>query len=262
MNHIREIIITPEVARSMLEKNNSNRPLAKPWVSELASRMKKGEWLFNGDTIRMNGSNLIDGQHRLHAVIESGVAIRTIIVDNLDFCVFKTIDDGRRRSASDTLSVIGEKNTSNLAAALTVVDCYYRQSFTRPRNRSNILVEELLQKYPGVRESVNKLISARVKITVPSVVHASHYIFSELSPSEADTFIDQVLSGDSLQADDPVFLLRSRLIENLASKAKLQKFYVLALFIKAWNHKRLGSKIKFLRYRSDGDSKEGFPVAV
>jgi len=262
MINMREMIITQDIARQMLEKNTNNRPLSTHWVTELAERMKRGDWAFNGDTIRMNGEKLLDGQHRLHAVVVSGVPIMALVVNGLDDDVFKTIDDGRRRSASDTLAVLGEKNTKKLASALSFVDCYYKKSFTNKKFGANSRTEALLNKYPGMRDTVNSLNSHKIKLAPPSVVYAAHYIFREKSHSEADEFMSAFLDGASLDSDDPVFLLRSRLIDNLSSKAKLKREYILALFIKAWNYRRSGKRLKLLKYRTDGDMPEQFPVAV
>jgi hypothetical protein len=109
---------------------------------------------------------------------------------------------------------------------------------------------------------VNWLKGSKIKLATTSVVHAAHYIFSQLSQVEANEFILKVLNGDSLSPDEPAHLLRARLIDNLASKAKLQKYYILALFIKAWNYTRSGTKLKNLHYRTDGNKKESFPVAI
>jgi len=117
--------VTPEWAEETLKKNIGNRPLNVQHVDKLAKEMTNGRWKVNGDTICLNGSRVIDGQHRLHAVVQSGITIETLVVEGLSSDVFDTKDVGKRRSAGDTLGVAGEKNACRLAAALILIDKYF-----------------------------------------------------------------------------------------------------------------------------------------
>ncbi len=117
--------ITPEWAQKTLsEKNSGNRAMNRQHVELLAREMKLGRWKVNGDTICLNGSRLIDGQHRLAAVVASGVTIDSFVIEGIPCDVFDTKDIGKRRSGGDTLGVRGEKNAYRLAAALVMIDKY------------------------------------------------------------------------------------------------------------------------------------------
>jgi len=62
---INQVIITPEIAAAMLETNTMNRPLSMPHVRKLSDALLRGEWVVNGDAIRISSNGfLIDGQHR------------------------------------------------------------------------------------------------------------------------------------------------------------------------------------------------------
>lgn len=109
--------IGPELARQMLEKNNGNRPVSKRAVRRYAHDMSTGKWTLNGEPIILDHSGrLLDGQHRLLAVIESGVTIDALVVTGADPSVFNTIDAGNTRSGSDILSIKGYTCTKVLAA--------------------------------------------------------------------------------------------------------------------------------------------------
>ena len=99
--------ITPDIAKEMLLKNTNNRPVSEKHVRRLAKEITEDRWQLNGDTIRFNGTRLVDGQHRLLAVVKSGKAIETLVVDGLESDVFKTIDIGKIRSNGDTLAADG-----------------------------------------------------------------------------------------------------------------------------------------------------------
>ena len=73
--------ITPEVASQWLMKNIANRKPSKAKVRKLAIDLKEQNWVANADAVRFNKNDvLIDGQHRLMAVIESGVTIKHALV--------------------------------------------------------------------------------------------------------------------------------------------------------------------------------------
>jgi hypothetical protein len=65
--------ITPKQAQVILAHNDRNRSLASSRVTVYSGAMLAGEWRMNGETIKFNGDGtLLDGQHRLAAVVRSG----------------------------------------------------------------------------------------------------------------------------------------------------------------------------------------------
>jgi len=252
--------ITPEWAeKTLADKNAGNRPMNKRHVESLAKEMKKGNWKVNGDTICMNGTKLIDGQHRLAAVVLSEVTIQSFVVEGLSSDVFDTKDVGKRRSAGDTLGVRGEANACRLAAALPIIDQYYTGRSDMRVTYTNTEMEELLAKYPDARQSLQTGHSTKGLI-IPSVLDACHYLFSRKDPAMADEFVEKILKGTGLEEGAPWYVLRERLVGNSLAKAKISRPYMLALCIKAWNFQRTGAKLRFLRWREKGDAAESFPV--
>ena len=243
----------------MLENNAGNRPLNMNHVKVLAREMSGGRWKVNGDTICLNSDRLIDGQHRLSAVIESGVTIETLVVEGLPSDVFDTKDVGKRRSAGDTLAVRGEIDGKNLAAALVVIDRYMTGRVNCVVRYTNTEIEELLEKYPEARRSVRVCHKSK-KLVPPSTLSGCHYLFARKDEEAADEFVRALRTGIGLEEGEPVYILRERLMQNSIAKAKLSQPYVMAIIIKAWNHHRAGTKVRFLRYREEGDHPETFPM--
>lgn len=251
--------ITPEIAEKLLLKNTRNRQVMQVHVMGLAEEMKAGRWKVNGDTICLNGDVLIDGQHRLMAVVESKVTITTWVVRGIASDVFDTKDVGRRRSAADTLSVHGEINCRNLAACLIFIDRYFTGRLENRRHRySNSEVEELLQKYPDARTVAQY--AGRGGLLPPSVNRGLFYLFSQADKQQAAKFMEDAMNGVNLNSDDPVYRLRERLVQNSLSKAKLTVGEISALCIKAWNLRRSGKSCRALKWCSSGPTKEAFPI--
>src|SRR5580692_2847485 len=100
-----KIMLTPEMAVQFLEHNTLNRPLSDQHVKRLVGQIIGGKWKFNGDTIKISkGGGILDGQHRLWAVVESKVSIETGLVMGIEKDAFATIDTLRKpRSGADVL---------------------------------------------------------------------------------------------------------------------------------------------------------------
>lgn len=99
---IQTISVTPEQAKAWLKTNTLNRPVRVGHVKSLAAAMKRGEWTLNHQAIAMNGTKLLDGQHRLMALIQSGLPkLQMLVASEVPSEAFDTIDIGVKRSNSD-----------------------------------------------------------------------------------------------------------------------------------------------------------------
>jgi hypothetical protein len=113
--------VTPFMAQNWLTQNPSNRGVSHSRVEEYASDMKSGDWMLNGEPIVIDAyGQLKNGQHRLHAVVKSGVTVPMLVVFGVDpnVCVY---DRGRSRSTLDILRIKGysteSANTSSVSCA-------------------------------------------------------------------------------------------------------------------------------------------------
>lgn len=251
--------ITPQIAKKLLENNSGNRPINAVHVEELVKEIKAGRWKVNGDMIRLSVSGrILDGQHRLTAIIKAGMTMQTWVGEGLDDDIFDTIDVGKRRSGGDTLGCLGEKNAYRLSAALILVDKYMTGRVERGATYSNGEMQELLEKYPEVRESIQSLKGR--KLILPAILDSCHYLFSRKDHAAANLFLERVLRGSGLAEGDPEYVLREKLVANSLAKAKLSKAHVFALCIKAWNHSRSGRKITHLKLTEREGKLIEFPI--
>jgi hypothetical protein len=110
--------ITPDVASEMLDLNTKGqRTISRDAVERYATDMVTMDWLFNGAAILISNTNeLLDGQHRLSAIIESGESQVVLIVRGIDPKAMTTIDAGRKRSYADSLKIRGFANHTAVAA--------------------------------------------------------------------------------------------------------------------------------------------------
>lgn len=119
--------ITPEWAARILEtRNPSNRKFKPGKISQYASDMRAGRWglTHQGIAFDVNG-DLLDGQNRLAAIVESKVPVKMLVTSGMprtlksnghNISVFSLLDGGAGRRASDALYINGHKNARSVAS--------------------------------------------------------------------------------------------------------------------------------------------------
>ena len=258
--------IYPHQAKRLLKLNTRNRPLAPRHVNLLADEMRSGNWKLNGETITLSDDALLDGQHRLAACVLANTPFESFVIEGADSDCFDTIDVGKKRTNGDTLCVKGEKNYVTLSSSLRVINYYYSEIQSGQKDAytqlTNIQVQQLLEWHPNVRKSVNRFVAPSCKSLVPmSHVCAFHYIFSLKDPELADEFMDKLVTGNNLSKDDPVSVLRNKLIVTRLNNTNITPKVLRALLIKTWNTVREGRTIKTIYWRSARYPNEKFPTA-
>ncbi len=103
------ILVTPDIAREWLEKfNTNNRPLQPAHSTFLANQMRGGKWMETGDSIKFGeNGQLIDGQHRLLAVVRSGISQSFVVAREVQNEAFQVVDSGKKRTSGDVLCISG-----------------------------------------------------------------------------------------------------------------------------------------------------------
>ena len=92
-------IIKPQQAETWLEMSKDNRTLTNHKVREYANEIKSGRWRYTHQGIAFdNEGYLLDGQHRLKAIMEAGIAIKTVIAYGVARGEFTIIDRGFPRN--------------------------------------------------------------------------------------------------------------------------------------------------------------------
>lgn len=256
-------IVTPEAASKYLESNSINRPVSPQTVKKYINELESGGWKVNGDTIRFDtAGRLLDGQHRLQAIAQSGIPQQCILVKGLDSSAFDTIDIGRKRTGADTLAILKIPYYSTVSAALNIVNFYLQGRLENStRITSNADMARLAQEHPEIPQSAAFVSGTHGKaLFAPAWMAAFHYLASRFDPAEADRFCQDLKSGRDIPSTDPVFHMRERLVKDGMSQAKLSKVFLFALMIKAWNMRRTETPCRVLRFADSGPGREDYPM--
>lgn len=98
--------ITPDMASSWLAKNNHNRNLSASLVAKYARSMLSGDWSLTHQGIAFyDDGSLADGQHRLNAIVISGVTVKMQVAYGVPRTSGADIDVHRARDASDAVRI-------------------------------------------------------------------------------------------------------------------------------------------------------------
>lgn len=241
------VTLTPELAAQFMSRNANNRPLAAAAVRNYAAAIKRGEWVFNGEALIFDeDDNLLNGQHRCSAVIQAGVPIEVLAVRGVGRDAFKTMDQGKRRTAGDVLGVAGEKNPNNLAAAAKAYEQITTRALVRTFTPSMAL--KVIERVPALRFWANQYASRKrlVKLfnsqlagalCAGAEVYGSEPIFDLMVKLE---------TGEGLEQGDPALVLREKFIERRQGQYFSQDFCI-CMYVKTIAAHGQGKRIKVLR---------------
>lgn len=237
---VRLATVTPEMANEWLSREDQvNRSLSVGVVNAYARLMAGGQWTLNGDTIVISSEGkLLNGQHRLRALIKAGIPVLMIVVDGVDPSAIDTMDDGRRRSVSDNLHISGTPMPAAASSGARWLLRLKLEAISRNQRVTNHEVIQLLQKHPGLAISAKRLDQADIFIgLMPSIFTALHYIGGVLleKPAEAEAFFQVLSTGTPAYDGDPVHALREKLIKHQKQGANLNSMMQWNGAVHAWN---------------------------
>lgn len=252
--------VTPELAAKWLSNNPANRSLRKQAVASLARAMSAGEFNgANGETIKLNRSGaLVDGQHRLAAIVKSGTVQGLLVVRGVPDGAADTMDTGMQRTFADVLRRRGVKQSNNVAATARLLWLYDNSGRMMGGNVKPTYGEmlDVLAANPVV---VHKnAFSDLVGLTNATFLRV---IFERASLADAEAFITRAGDGVGLAKGDPILVFRERVIRwrSASPGQKAHNAFVLAWAIKAFNAWRRGDSITVLRWNPGGAVREDFP---
>ena len=115
--------ITPIKAAEYLKRNKGNRPLSVNLVNFFARQMPDGWRLTHQGIAFDTEGNLIDGQHRLNAVIKADATVPMLVSRGLDRDGMLVMDTHKKRNDADALAVAGYSVTPR---SLTILKALIR----------------------------------------------------------------------------------------------------------------------------------------
>lgn len=252
--------ITPAKAAALLESNTSNRPLSQATVRAFAEAMKRGDWktTHQGIAFDTNGV-LIDGQHRLAAVIEADVPVELTVFTDVSPDTFDVLDTGKRRNAADVLAIEGEKSTLQLASMLRTVWLYDNRrdlSWSGGNARvTNHQILETLAANPKIRDYtvVGEQLAHQTGMIKSAAGAASYLVGRKNSAKKIEPWLDGLVEGAGLAKTDARLKLRNLMLNMARRQAgegrrRHDTREQVVLYLTAFNAWATGESVSRLRY--------------
>ena len=252
--------ITPARAAELLAANSTNRPVSKAVVRGFAEAMRRGEWMVTHQGIAFDTRGvLVDGQHRLAAIIEADRPVELTVFTEVGEGTFDVLDTGKRRSAADVLAIEGEKSSTMLAAMVRAVWLYENRPELNwsggAAGVSNHQIVQTLDRHPKLREylGLGERIAAATGM-IKSAAGASSYLVAQANRrADLTSWYDGIIDGAGLTRHDPRLLFR-RVMFNMTRKHAGQALgrrdtrEHVGLYLTAFNAWATGQPISQLRF--------------
>jgi hypothetical protein len=234
--------VTPETAERWLNSNQNNRRIHEAKIKQYAEDMRQGRWTHGADMICFGtDGTLLNGQHRLQAVVHSGCTVTFVVQRNTPSDAMPNIDSGIPRWSRDILRWNGEENVSTLSSATKLAMIYtdgriYKSGSTW--GTSNGAIIAFIEANPELRRSVAVGQNVRRYVDCSAaVLAAAHWIIASVNNTEtADHFFHQLAHKGGEAEGSAVLILDRRLRKVKAMQGRYSHREYLALLIKGWNY--------------------------
>jgi hypothetical protein len=261
---IEQVDVTPELARVWLNQNVSNRPIRRTVWKAYARDMAAGAWRPTAEPIKLStDGKLLDGQHRLHAIIDADVTVRLFVAYDVPVDAQSAMDSGAKRTAADALNLRGESHASLVAAAarLALGVAYAPESIGR-YTATHAEILGWVADHPDIVDCASYVtgIRGRVKGCPPSVIAYTLHALAQIDPEHAYAFWSAVADQVGDYSGDPVVALARKFSEIYREREDVPKSAYLSMIYRAWNSRRGSKPMRIVRVNSPGAGGGLIPV--
>ncbi len=238
--------ITPDFAERILEtKNTNNRGMKPANLKRLITAIDNGEWTITNQGLAFDkDGNLLDGQHRLKAIVKTGKTLPIMVARNMDPKIFNCVDTGTARTAADGLFIKGCASSKHLAAGIKVYFLYQRYPSGSWTYATIPTHTEILDEYKAnmeVWDDITKLMNSyhgkfhffNLSVGIPMYKLILEKNYSQEILSE---FWTQFSEGTNLEIDNPILSFRNQMMQKgFRHRGSYYQRYQLNAFIRLFN---------------------------
>ena len=240
------VLVSPGMAEALLRRNDDNRSITRHRVDLYAKDMIAGNWRLNGEPIIISREGLLnDGQHRLAAIIKTGIPMQCMMTFGIERETRTTTNQGGGKGAGDYLKMSGVKN-SNIVAGAARMLCEYDASGGTSCNTSHITNAQTMKRVDNDLVELSSFIIRHKEqlkpFVAPSPALLCYYLFSHIDSEAADRYFVSVASGLNLGLGNPALAVRNKLLA--MPRGREDKIEVI---MHGWNAYRTGRKLTLVK---------------
>ena len=259
------VIVTPECAKRALGFNTRNRHARKTNVEYLASMMKTGQWRddHSHGIVFSNTSRLIDGQHRLMAVVASERPAIMRVDTGCDDTMHQHIDSHVPRAMCDRVSFADDKALNKQVTMVIVA--YVRIKTQMSKKRPASFIEQVYANWEDEATFVGKFVHENrgklaCQFVLRSCVNAAVMEALRMDKQRAMSFLMSVAFPDG--DCQPGRMMREWMLRNKLSSGMAQELNQYRVAWSALDAALSGRDIKFLRPLSREMIHIGYPLQL
>lgn len=263
-------LVTPAMAKELLESNVKNRRVKEPVVLRYVNDMRAGKWKNDtAELIKISKTGIVlDGQHRLIAVVKANVPIWFHVATELEDSIFDILDTGSSRNAADVFKIEGIKYSTKLPSIIQLYEtlksnkAMHQKSVQKNFRHTNasllMLYNDRVEFWQHVARKSDVWYNAFAKMLHAQAIGGMYAYFYDIDANDADIFMNQLCSGLDI-TNKTIYALRNKLMQDRLSVKKMPLEMKHSLIVKTWNHYRNGAEVSFLRFDPE---KEKRPIAI
>lgn len=260
--------VTPAAAEQLLGRNSRNRNVRQATVDAYARDMTAGNWLVTGESIKVaTNGDLIDGQHRLLAIVKSGVTVQMFVAKGIELEAMRVVDTNVKRSSADMLKLDGHPNYVTLASATRFAMTVSTDRPVESRNQSkavtNLEVAEFVAENADLADAVAAVLHYRNTIDIPpSITAVAWWQLVRVDSEACEVFFSSIANNATGGAKDPRNTLIQRLASARRSNERLPQTGQLSMIYRVWNAWRKGTDLASLKLYGPGGGLVPIPTKL
>lgn len=231
------VVATKPLVDKLLQMNTRNRSVNKKGVQRIVEDIKKDRFMLTASGVGVSKTGfLLDGQHRLMAIAQSGYPkVSFVLTTGLEEESMQVIDTHSRRSIDAILNICFNetllKGVSATIQSLLQFQCYVSNEHMFVNGQHIIAMEKRIDFLDRHKDQLTE--SVGLIQNYPSAVRAPFFVFYKHDPDLATEFASGLNTGANLDPQSPILRLREHCAKHKATtsaeKLALLKMTVAAI---------------------------------
>lgn len=279
--------IDPAQAAELIRHRGHQRPTSLRTVTRYARDMAEGRWHLSGASISLwldsqgewgepGITYVLNGRHRLLALIEAEITIEFLVVHEQDPGVFQSFDSNLVRTPGTLIALLAQeqghepKNGHAIGAIAGHVLRYQldrHAMWTQDQlSKGEILEWVANQDWSSLTQAAHDYSTLRRQSKLLGFWYGALSYMVNTESQYQDMWIpfhEALVHGNELKGDDARLVLRNYLVRNQPKKGDYwQRQTHLAIGIKTWNGYVTGTSKKLLIFQESELTRSGMPVIL
>lgn len=234
-----DALVTPAVAELCLRYNVSgetNRRLSKASVAACAKALRENRWRNTGEPVIFSDAQwLNDGQHRLRAIIETGIAAVVDLRFGVPRSAFSATNSGGKRSGADALTVVGAGGNSQVASVARLVLAYELGLPGAARQRvANDAIVRAVERWDDIPAALRYPAGLPAGLKNAATLTLAFFASRTANEPAIRDFFAVMETGEG-RASDPPHRFREAMLRHRGGQDSGTRVQFLALGVLAWN---------------------------